>query len=116
MGQGIGNHRNGRFCRTGIGDHFVGQFWFLPSQPLALQLRPLFVGQSYAAASNSDHSICLGRIDKHNSKDPLSLASRFHIPTAQARLCGQNGQVVKLPYNVGKSTRKAALAELRAWA
>ena len=29
--EGIGNHRNGRFCRTGVGDHFVGRFWFAPS-------------------------------------------------------------------------------------
>jgi hypothetical protein len=30
LGLGIGNHRNGRFCRTGVGDHFVGRFWFAP--------------------------------------------------------------------------------------
>src|SRR5271166_2978884 len=28
--EGIGNHRDGRFCRTGVGDHFVGRFWFAP--------------------------------------------------------------------------------------
>src|SRR5208337_3310381 len=28
--EGVGNHRNGRFCRPGVGDHFVGRFWFAP--------------------------------------------------------------------------------------
>src|SRR5271165_1930080 len=28
--EGIGNQRNGRFCRPGVGDHFVGRFWFAP--------------------------------------------------------------------------------------
>ena len=59
----------------------------------------------------------LGRIDQHNPNDPYHSLRNFMYNLRKRGYRDENGQVVKLPYHVDKSTRKAAQrAGLRAWA
>jgi hypothetical protein len=59
----------------------------------------------------------LGRIDKHNPKDPYHSLRNFMYQLRKHAYRDENGALLKLPYHVGTSTRKAAQrAGLRAWA
>jgi hypothetical protein len=59
----------------------------------------------------------IGRVDKENPKDPYHSLRNFMYQLRKHAYRGENGEILKLPYHVRTSTRKAArLAGLRAWA